>query len=143
METYPVHVVTGWLGNTPKVAMQHDLITTDEHFDAAVRSGEKAAQYTSETAEIGLQAMGPENDTSPGIAGACEVLRSFAKHQNGGDRIRTCDLEVMSLASYRAAPPRVVSCPRAGERTITLLATMSSVGRPNYLRLGASAQEGG
>ena len=24
-----------------------------------------------------------------------------------GDRIRTCDLEVMSLASYRAAPPRV------------------------------------
>ena len=28
--------------------------------------------------------------------------------KNGGDRIRTCDLEVMSLASYRAAPPRVV-----------------------------------
>src|SRR5436190_13583293 len=26
---------------------------------------------------------------------------------SGGDRIRTCDLEVMSLASYRAAPPRV------------------------------------
>ena len=25
---------------------------------------------------------------------------------SGGDRIRTCDLEVMSLASYRAAPPR-------------------------------------
>ena len=25
-----------------------------------------------------------------------------------GDRIRTCDLEVMSLASYRAAPPRVM-----------------------------------
>jgi hypothetical protein len=26
---------------------------------------------------------------------------------SGGDRIRTCDLEVMSLASYLAAPPRV------------------------------------
>jgi hypothetical protein len=26
--------------------------------------------------------------------------------KSGGDRIRTCDLEVMSLASYRAAPPR-------------------------------------
>jgi hypothetical protein len=25
---------------------------------------------------------------------------------SGGDRIRTCDLEVMSLASYRTAPPR-------------------------------------
>src|SRR5262245_22646317 len=28
--------------------------------------------------------------------------------KDGGDRIRTCDLEVMSLASYRAAPPRVM-----------------------------------
>ena len=28
---------------------------------------------------------------------------------SGGDRIRTCDLEVMSLASYRTAPPRVVN----------------------------------
>ena len=27
---------------------------------------------------------------------------------SGADRIRTCDLEVMSLASYRAAPPRVI-----------------------------------
>ena len=27
---------------------------------------------------------------------------------SGGDRIRTCDLEVMSLASYRTAPPRDV-----------------------------------
>ncbi len=29
---------------------------------------------------------------------------------SGGDRIRTCDLEVMSLASYRAAPPRDMFC---------------------------------
>ncbi len=27
---------------------------------------------------------------------------------SGAGRIRTCDLEVMSLASYRAAPPRVI-----------------------------------
>ena len=32
---------------------------------------------------------------------------------SGGDRIRTCDLEVMSLASYRAAPPRDMSATRA------------------------------
>jgi hypothetical protein len=31
--------------------------------------------------------------------------------KNGGDRIRTCDLEVMSLASYLAAPPRVILVP--------------------------------
>ena len=33
---------------------------------------------------------------------------------SGGDRIRTCDLEVMSLASYRAAPPRVIVVGRPG-----------------------------
>ena len=32
--------------------------------------------------------------------------RRAGRAENGGDRIRTCDLEVMSLASYRAAPPR-------------------------------------
>ena len=37
-----------------------------------------------------------------GFTGCC-----VAKAGDGGDRIRTCDLEVMSLASYRAAPPRV------------------------------------
>ena len=83
VETYPVHVVTGWLGNTPKVAMRHYLMTTDEHFDAAVRGGEKAAQkeaqYTSETAETGLQAMGPENAKAPvlpGLASNCGFLRN-------------------------------------------------------------------
>lgn len=37
VETYPVQVVTSWLGNTPSVAMGHYLMTTDEHFAAAVR----------------------------------------------------------------------------------------------------------
>jgi hypothetical protein len=32
------------------------------------------------------------------------------REKSGGDRIRTCDLEVMSLASYRAAPPRDMYC---------------------------------
>ena len=35
---------------------------------------------------------------------------SCGRKESGGDRIRTCDLEVMSLASYRAAPPRDVCC---------------------------------
>ena len=33
---------------------------------------------------------------------------SRLRGSSGAGRIRTCDLEVMSLASYRAAPPRVV-----------------------------------
>src|ERR1700712_5809257 len=44
------------------------------------------------------------NATRPGAV-APGLVRS------SGDRIRTCDLWVMSPASYRAAPPRVVSPP--------------------------------
>jgi len=44
VESYPVQVVTGWLGNTPKVALQHYLMTTDAHFEAAIKGDEKAAQ---------------------------------------------------------------------------------------------------
>ena len=37
----------------------------------------------------------------------CDFATGF-RDTSGGDRIRTCDLEVMSLASYRTAPPRVM-----------------------------------
>jgi integrase len=32
---FPVHVVAGWLGNTPKIAAKHYLMTTDADFDLA------------------------------------------------------------------------------------------------------------
>ena len=46
---------------------------------------------------------------------------------SGGDRIRTCDLEVMSLASYRAAPPRDMLC--------CLLVNLISVKMPEFSHL--------
>lgn len=59
----PLHVVTAWCGNTPKVALGHYLMTTSDHHDQAAsldvlvkRADEKAARnparYTSELAEI-------------------------------------------------------------------------------------------
>ena len=53
----------------------------------------------------------PSHQDGPGkrvFLGSCEC---FGKHSSSGDRIRTCDLEVMSLASYRAAPPRDMGNP--------------------------------
>ena len=44
VENYPLQVVTDWLGNTPKVAMRHYLMTTDEHFAAAVKADEPTAE---------------------------------------------------------------------------------------------------
>ena len=42
VEKYPVQVVTAWLGNTPSVAMRHYLMTTDEHFAAALKGDTEA-----------------------------------------------------------------------------------------------------
>lgn len=38
VETYPIHVVTGWLGNTASVAQKHYLQTTEEHFEKATQN---------------------------------------------------------------------------------------------------------
>ena len=35
---YPIHVVTAWLGNTPKIAMRHYLMATEADFDKAVQN---------------------------------------------------------------------------------------------------------
>lgn len=49
---YPIPVVTSWFGNTPDIAMQHDLLTTPEHFKAAVRGGtESDARATQNPAQ--------------------------------------------------------------------------------------------
>jgi len=34
-DAYPLHVVTAWLGNTPRVASKHYLQTTEQHFQRA------------------------------------------------------------------------------------------------------------
>ena len=36
VETFPLHVVTGWLGNSPDIARKHYLQTHEEHFRRAV-----------------------------------------------------------------------------------------------------------
>ena len=39
VEDFPVHVVTGWLGNSPDVARKHYLQTHEEHFQRAIEKG--------------------------------------------------------------------------------------------------------
>ena len=36
-ESFPTHVVCKWMGNSPKIAQQHYLQTTEEHFHKAVQ----------------------------------------------------------------------------------------------------------
>ena len=94
VETYPVQVVTDWLGNTPKVAMRHYLMTTDEHFAAAVKGDqtrpevatdqpqEKAAQNAAQSAHAGHRGgshdQGSAHEkprTLPGLASSSELTQ--------------------------------------------------------------------
>jgi hypothetical protein len=36
-QKFPEHVVCDWIGNSPSVAREHYLRTTDEHFEQAIR----------------------------------------------------------------------------------------------------------
>lgn len=39
MANHPIHVVTAWIGNTPKIALGHYLQALDADFAKAVKGG--------------------------------------------------------------------------------------------------------
>jgi integrase len=90
VEKYPVQVVTSWLGNTPSVAMRHYLMTTDAHFEAAVKGDEpaadvveeEAAQKAAQPAHAGHRGQSQSSNTAhektpvlPGFANSCDLTQ--------------------------------------------------------------------
>ena len=60
-ETFPLHVVVKWLGNSQLIAAKHYLQVTDEHFEQAAQN---AAQYPSvlgRTEPQAVSAVSPKN----------------------------------------------------------------------------------
>jgi integrase len=57
-QEYPVHVVTAWLGNTPKIALRHYLMTTEADFQKAAQN---QAHFADDTAQN--QAQQPAGDS--------------------------------------------------------------------------------
>ena len=47
---YPIHVVTAWLGNTPRIAMKHYLQVTDADFERAAQSGAECGALSAQNA---------------------------------------------------------------------------------------------
>jgi integrase len=98
VEAYPVQVVTGWLGNTPRVALRHYLMTTDEHFDAAVKggakSGARSARNAAQHAHAESGGDSHESSATPIGFAAFAIPRDTqlltTKGLSGEDRIRTC-----------------------------------------------------
>ncbi len=83
VHSFPVHVVTTWLGNTPQVAMKHYLQVTDSDYAKAVQN---PVQQPAATARKASQAPFDKGGRSKTTAGRkvtpCEDLRP---------RARTCD----------------------------------------------------
>ena len=65
MQDHPIHVVTAWIGNTPKIALGHYLQTLDGDFEKALKGGaESGAVGAQNAAQTGADAKGRER-TNP------------------------------------------------------------------------------
>lgn len=80
-QTYPLHVVCNWIGNSTTVATKHYLQVTDGHFEQAITSNEKAAhnpaQSMHETSGNKQNSGPPENKKHPvllGVSSHCDYL---------------------------------------------------------------------
>ena len=99
---YPIHVVTAWLGNTPRVALRHYVQVTDADFERAAEASEKGgaesgARSAQNAAQPGRAAKGGESHESSAtpvgcatFANSCESQLLIDKRLSGEDRIRTC-----------------------------------------------------
>jgi integrase len=97
VETYPVQVVTSWLGNTPAVAMRHYLMTTNAHFEAAVKGDSKAAQNaaqqaraTERTESQAATAAHEKTPVLPGFAVLCESVQCTNVEDKGLEPLTSC-----------------------------------------------------
>ena len=77
-ESYPMHVVCAWIGNTQAIAAKHYLQVTDEHFQKAAQN---AAQ---QAAEMGGKGKQPKPAT-PIIAGDFHALPTYAGLEVGDE----------------------------------------------------------
>ncbi len=90
VKEHPIHVVTTWLGNTPRVAMKHYLQVTDADFEKATGGNAKSNARPRQKApsQSNAEKSPPSQESCP--ATTCDVLRSPAIIISGEDRIRTC-----------------------------------------------------
>ncbi len=81
-ETYPLHVVTAWLGNSQLIAAKHYLQVTDEHFSKATRNPTRAAaEIGDETGNCVIRPL-RENEKAPEFPGLSEAGFSFRNLQS-------------------------------------------------------------
>ena len=74
-ETYPIHVVCAWIGNTKSVAMEHYLQVTEDHFQQAIGSNEEAAQKAAQYVHESRRTERNTHKETPVVSEEYEGLR--------------------------------------------------------------------
>ncbi len=73
MQNHPIHVVTAWIGNTPKIALTHYLQTLDADFEKAVQGGAESGalgtQIRAQTEADDMKQKRTNPTVSPNISG--------------------------------------------------------------------------
>lgn len=84
-ETFPIHTVCAWIGNSPRVADRHYLQVTEEHFARAVQKAvqnpvqypaQQPATYPATTRDDSRDTKGAQQE-DPTIPDACEVSQKI------------------------------------------------------------------
>lgn len=111
-DSFPVHVVVNWLGNSQPVAMKHYLQVTPEHFDRALnpdKALQNPVQYPavhSRKAPQGDQTANPQARMMRGLTDSCDDLRNESFTRQGFEAVDvTCssDNDLQELESQSAA----------------------------------------
>ena len=99
---YPIHVVTSWLGNTPRIALKHYLQVTDTDFERAAEvtnegGAESGARSAHNAAQPGRAAKGGDSHEPSATPVGCATFATSGESKlitaqvfSGEDRIRTC-----------------------------------------------------
>ncbi len=111
-ETFPVHVVCGWIGNSQSVATRHYLQLTEDHFRRAVEGGaESGAQMAQNAAQQACAGDRTESQCSKATplsndtyAITCESSQLAASEASYPARIRTLN-EGAKIPSVTITPP--------------------------------------
>ena len=102
VKDHPIHVVTAWLGNTPRIALKHYLQVTDADFERAAEAtkeggAESGARSAQNAAQPGRATNGGESHESSATPLECAAFATpdetqlvATKGLSGEDRIRTC-----------------------------------------------------
>lgn len=85
---YPIHVVTAWMGNTPKIALKHYLMTTDADYERAAKCAAAGACNTVQDVETDDAG----NSENTGFADVCNLVHSAASISSGAEGTRTLDI---------------------------------------------------